>query len=218
MLSAEVHRENRDAIPERSYGRFLDNRHRYYSPELGRYVSADPIGQKGGPNVFLYGRANPLRFFDPLGLEPPEAQHPAADICAAIEEAKRLGIWDFIKNVQTGGEWDYKNVEDPETGQVDPSKYEDFGSYHFGVVARARGWSSGTTQRGAGAYQIYSGTSRHHWGGDPYQSSSQGNDWDWPWGDAPYGDDPEDNEWIREGTTDFDAGYWEKRCNQCPTE
>ncbi|MBM4336579.1 MAG: hypothetical protein FJ108_11810, partial [Deltaproteobacteria bacterium] len=38
-------------------------------PGTGRYVSADPIGQAGGINVYRYARNNPLRFFDPLGLE-----------------------------------------------------------------------------------------------------------------------------------------------------
>lgn len=47
MRSAELHRENREASGEESYGRFLYNRHRYYSPEVGRYISADPIGQFG---------------------------------------------------------------------------------------------------------------------------------------------------------------------------
>lgn len=45
------------------------NRFRYYSPELGRYISADPIGQSGGANVYRYARNNPLSWFDPFGLD-----------------------------------------------------------------------------------------------------------------------------------------------------
>ena len=43
------------------------NWHRYYSPELGRYVSADPIGLYGGINTFGYAYANPNGYFDPNG-------------------------------------------------------------------------------------------------------------------------------------------------------
>jgi len=45
------------------------NLHRYYDPDTGRYIQADPIGLDGGWNRFLYGEGNPLLFVDPLGLE-----------------------------------------------------------------------------------------------------------------------------------------------------
>lgn len=44
------------------------NRHRYYDPDIGRFVSKDPIGLDGGTNVYAYGR-NPVSWTDPLGLE-----------------------------------------------------------------------------------------------------------------------------------------------------
>ena len=44
------------------------NRFRYYSPEIGNYISQDPIGLLGGAN--LYGYVNDISFFiDPLGLK-----------------------------------------------------------------------------------------------------------------------------------------------------
>ncbi|WP_269764308.1 RHS repeat-associated core domain-containing protein, partial [Burkholderia ubonensis] len=44
------------------------NRHRYYDPNCGRFISKDPTGLAGGINVYAYGR-NPITWIDPLGLE-----------------------------------------------------------------------------------------------------------------------------------------------------
>jgi RHS repeat-associated protein len=43
------------------------NRHRYYDPGIGRFVSQDPIGLLGGSNLFAYA-PNPLGWVDPFGL------------------------------------------------------------------------------------------------------------------------------------------------------
>ncbi|MCC4104751.1 RHS repeat-associated core domain-containing protein [Serratia ureilytica] len=43
------------------------NRHRYYDPEVGRFVSKDPIGYVGGVNSFEYA-PNSVQWTDPLGL------------------------------------------------------------------------------------------------------------------------------------------------------
>lgn len=44
------------------------NHHRYYDPNTGSYIQADPIGLNGGWNRFGYVGGNPLSFADPLGL------------------------------------------------------------------------------------------------------------------------------------------------------
>ena len=46
------------------------NYHRYYDPRTGRYLRADPIGTKGGINLYVYGVNNPLIYTDPKGLIP----------------------------------------------------------------------------------------------------------------------------------------------------
>jgi RHS repeat-associated protein len=68
LQSLETHRGNREAIREGSYGRFLYNYFRTYDPATGRYLEADPIGQAGGINLYVYAGDNPTGNIDPSGL------------------------------------------------------------------------------------------------------------------------------------------------------
>jgi RHS repeat-associated protein len=54
-----------------SYGErpIVISRARYYDPKVGRFVTKDPIGFKGGDaNLYAYVGANPVNNVDPLGL------------------------------------------------------------------------------------------------------------------------------------------------------
>jgi RHS repeat-associated protein len=60
--------------PLRFAGQYCDpetglhyNRFRYYDPDIGRYLSQDPVGLLGGTNPYEYG-PNPVMYIDPLGL------------------------------------------------------------------------------------------------------------------------------------------------------
>ncbi|WP_338846789.1 DUF6861 domain-containing protein [Massilia sp. W12] len=60
--------------PLRFQGQYYDaetglhyNRFRYYDPDIGRFISQDPIGLAGGNNIYQYA-ANPISWIDPLGL------------------------------------------------------------------------------------------------------------------------------------------------------
>ena len=59
----------------RYQGQYLDretglhyNLHRYYDPDVGRFIVTDPIGLAGGLNLYAYA-PNPLKYIDPLGLK-----------------------------------------------------------------------------------------------------------------------------------------------------
>ena len=60
--------------PLRFQGQYFDtetglhyNRYRYYDPQVGRFISKDPIGFAGGLNVYAYA-PNPVGWVDPFGL------------------------------------------------------------------------------------------------------------------------------------------------------
>ncbi|WP_380180341.1 RHS repeat-associated core domain-containing protein [Kalamiella sp. sgz302252] len=60
--------------PLRYQGQYYDretglhyNRHRYYNPECGSFISQDPIGLAGGINLYAYA-PNALSYIDPFGL------------------------------------------------------------------------------------------------------------------------------------------------------
>ncbi|WP_437600542.1 RHS repeat-associated core domain-containing protein [Sorangium sp. So ce590] len=63
------------STPLRFRGQYADeetglsyNRYRYYDPDLGRYISADPLGIEGGLNVFAYAANCPTSAVDVEGL------------------------------------------------------------------------------------------------------------------------------------------------------
>jgi RHS repeat-associated protein len=43
--------------------------HRYYYPQVGRFINEDPIGFRGGVNFYQFGGYNPINFVDLYGLE-----------------------------------------------------------------------------------------------------------------------------------------------------
>ena len=46
-----------------------DYRARYYSADLGRFISRDPIGIRDNVNLYSYVGNNPVKFVDPMGRE-----------------------------------------------------------------------------------------------------------------------------------------------------
>ncbi|WP_244192373.1 RHS repeat-associated core domain-containing protein [Pseudomonas rhodesiae] len=76
--------------PLRFQGQYFDeesglhyNRHRYYNPDIGRYLTPDPVKLAGGINGYRYV-PNPTGWVDPLGLSP----CPGEDKCKPNSNAE----------------------------------------------------------------------------------------------------------------------------------
>jgi RHS repeat-associated protein len=87
------------------------NYHRDYDPVAGRYaLQSDPIGLRGGLNIYAYAVRNPVLYMDNLGLEP-------------------RGSWKQVTPSVTG--WSYAGVT-----PVDPTFNAHTGSltfFHVGI-------------------------------------------------------------------------------------
>jgi RHS repeat-associated protein len=92
---------------------FLHVGHRYYDPALGRFLQRDPIGIRGGFNVYAYVQNSPAIFVDPDGLQEAPAVPPyyAAGGAAAAKEAAEVAA--FLACAMGGGEWARRNVRKP---------------------------------------------------------------------------------------------------------
>jgi len=56
-----------------------ENAQAFYNPTTGRWLSRDPIEEKGGTGIYAFVVNNPIKFYDKLGLFPgfgePDMQH-----------------------------------------------------------------------------------------------------------------------------------------------
>ncbi|EAA6145441.1 type IV secretion protein Rhs, partial [Salmonella enterica subsp. enterica] len=77
------------------------NLFRYYAPECGRFVSQDPIGLKGGLNLYAYA-PNPVSWIDPLGLRKCSGGFSSADD-AARAALNKYNPMSIFKNREYGG-------------------------------------------------------------------------------------------------------------------
>ncbi len=78
--------------PLRFQGQYYDeetglhyNRHRYYNPNTGRFLTPDPIKLAGGINNYQYV-PNPINWVDPLGLASCPGEENAAQQDNQISE------------------------------------------------------------------------------------------------------------------------------------
>lgn len=65
---------------------------RYYDPEIGRWITPDPLSFTDGPNLYAYLHHNPLTAYDAYGL----VGEAYADSCAAAQMAHHYALPDAI--------------------------------------------------------------------------------------------------------------------------
>jgi len=65
---------------------------RDFNPQTGRYLQPDPIGLRGGSNVYAYVGNQPLRRIDPDGLSPRDQVNIVLGIHAIVEQMTRAGL------------------------------------------------------------------------------------------------------------------------------
>ena len=51
------------------------HRLRYYQPDVGRFITKDPLGMIQGPNLYVYVEDNPVNFVDPFGEKAGSSSH-----------------------------------------------------------------------------------------------------------------------------------------------
>jgi uncharacterized protein RhaS with RHS repeats len=76
----------------KTYADLYYNRYRDYDPTTGRYTQADPIGLEGGDNPYLYAEGNPVRYVDPMGLNPALVR-AAGRVAVSAGELAGEGLW-----------------------------------------------------------------------------------------------------------------------------
>lgn len=90
----------RDSDPETG---LVYYRARYYDPAIGRFLSEDPIGFRGGNNFYAYVENDPLNFVDPLGTQSGMAQ---AQLLAGLLNGKTKSpcgpdcMKDFLRDLE----------------------------------------------------------------------------------------------------------------------
>jgi RHS repeat-associated protein len=92
------------------------NWNRYYGPEEGRYIMADPIKLKGGFNIYAYAEGNPLGTIDPKGLEPTPGgpYHPPENVKLKCKESDLCPqlvakMYVLMRMISSHQGWDWHN-------------------------------------------------------------------------------------------------------------
>lgn len=115
-----------------------------YDPGTGRFINRDPAGYIDGMNLYRYGRSNPLRYTDPMGLSPESDAWNDSGYQKHVNE--NLDFWlDWLGS---------KEIHDGERGPVSPECKE-----KLKCIIRAISWVESRHGTGAG----------NHPGRDPMQ-------------------------------------------------
>jgi RHS repeat-associated protein len=82
-------------------------RARFYDPQLGRFISEDPVRFSGGSNWYAYVNNNPVNFSDPTGLWVPAAHNEIIDQAfkGCLDNSQRQALKDASAWVDRSDNW-----------------------------------------------------------------------------------------------------------------
>lgn len=116
----------------RFQGQYLDreiglhyNTFRFFDPDIGRFISEDPIGLLGGQNLQTYA-SNPLRSADPLGWHNGEGTRPLGKYYSFHERILKSNEFELSdpENFRRANESVYNRLKtDPEFRRIMQVKY-----------------------------------------------------------------------------------------------
>lgn len=117
---------------------------RYYDPEIGKFVTADPLGYDAGPNLYAYVLNNPMTHFDAYGLDTESAldenvqvdynnQHDERDHTVRDSQNDRDSFWGgFLQGSLEGFSHPIDSSMELATSSYDEARKRGQGNYHIG--------------------------------------------------------------------------------------
>ena len=135
--------------------------YRFYSPNVGRWLSRDPIGENGGLHLYGFVANRPIIAVDILGFssEQPEGQEVKKCYCCCVDSAKIQKVENMDYNPYSGGKYPldghkFEFVTQLSYKKWDQNKFGDCGLEWWekivGVDTYISGWEQDTWRDMAG--------------------------------------------------------------------
>jgi RHS repeat-associated protein len=108
------------ALPENPQVSYY--RARYYDPQVGRFISEDPLGFIGGVDFYSYVLNRPIQVVDPAGLSPQDVQRIRQICHSCVQDMVKAGVRRPGDGMMNGGLND-QNSNQSLIGLLKGSKY-----------------------------------------------------------------------------------------------